>query len=72
MKLADGMKKISDGWVRKPNGFRVKYEKIIDSETIVDYSPGLDDTPLDSDDFCMGYSPFFGYVHFFLPSSRIC
>lgn len=49
MKLAEGMKKISDGWVRKPKGFRVKYEQIVDDKKEVLYTPGLDLAPLDSD-----------------------
>lgn len=49
MKIAEGMKLIKDGWVKKPKGFRVKYEKLLDSGKVTEYSPDLDDTPLDSD-----------------------
>lgn len=49
MKVGKGMKLISDGWIQKPKGFRVKYEKRVNSETVVEYSPGQDDAPLDSD-----------------------
>ncbi len=49
MKLADGMKLINEGWAQKPKGFRVKYEKIVKGKKVIEYSPGLDDSPLDSD-----------------------
>jgi hypothetical protein len=49
MKIGAGMKLISEGWIQKPKGFRVKYEKIVNSEKVVEYSPDQNDAPLDSD-----------------------
>lgn len=49
MKLAQGLKVIAKGWVGKPKGFRVKYQKLVDSKLVTEYSPGLDDSTLDSD-----------------------
>jgi hypothetical protein len=49
MKIGQGMKIINNVWIQKPKGFRVKYQKLVDSELVTEYSPGLDDEPLDSD-----------------------
>ncbi|MEN8210316.1 MAG: hypothetical protein ABFR31_01245 [Thermodesulfobacteriota bacterium] len=46
MKIAQGMKIISKGWVQKPKGYRVKY---CDHDMTINYSPDLDNAPLDSD-----------------------
>ncbi|MCP3875586.1 MAG: hypothetical protein GY699_20835 [Desulfobacteraceae bacterium] len=47
MKISQGMKIIGKGWVQKPKGFRVKYQRHPD--LTIEYTPGLDDGPLDSD-----------------------
>jgi len=49
MKLAKGMKIIAEGWVVKPKGFRVRFQQLVDGELVTEYSPGLEDNPLDSD-----------------------
>jgi len=49
MKLAKGMKRIADGWIIKPKGFRVKFEQMTEGELVTGYSPPLEDNPLDSD-----------------------
>ncbi|MDD9301723.1 MAG: hypothetical protein HUK40_04980 [Desulfobacter sp.] len=49
MKLAKGMKKIAEGWIVKPKGFRVRFEQMTDGELILGYSPPKEDNPLDSD-----------------------
>ena len=49
MKIADGMKMIENGWVQKPAGFRVKYQKKTASGMAAGYSPPLDEAPLNSD-----------------------
>ena len=49
MKIAEGLKIIDEGWVRKQKGFRVHFQKQVDSEFITDYVPGTDEKPLDSD-----------------------
>ncbi len=49
MKIAQGMKLISEGWIPKPKGFRVRFQQLVDGELITGYSPGLEEKPLDSD-----------------------
>lgn len=49
MKLAEGMKRIAEGWVVKPKGFRVRFEQVADGERVTGYSPPMEDNPLDSD-----------------------
>ncbi len=49
MKLAQGLKVIKNGWVAKPKGFRVRYQKRVDSKIVTEYSPRLEDAALDSD-----------------------
>ncbi len=49
MKINEALKVIDAGWVRKPKGFRVHFQKRAGAEIVTDYSPGLDDSPLDSD-----------------------
>ena len=49
MKIAQGMKLIGEKWVNKPKEFRVRYQKMENSELVTEYSPGLDDAGLDSD-----------------------
>ncbi|MFO7740255.1 MAG: hypothetical protein R6V46_17370 [Desulfatiglandaceae bacterium] len=49
MKVSESLKVIDAGWVRKPKGFRVHFQKMVGSELITDYVPGEDEAPLDSD-----------------------
>jgi hypothetical protein len=49
MKIADGMKMIETGWVHKPAGFRVKYQKQTEDGMEAGYSPPLGEAPLNSD-----------------------
>lgn len=49
MKLAKGMKRIADGWIIKPKGFRVRFEQMTDGQLVKGYSPPMEDKPLDSD-----------------------
>ena len=49
MKLVQGLKVIEKGWVAKPKGFRVRYQKLVDSKLVTEHTPGLDDKPFDSD-----------------------
>jgi len=49
MKVSESLKVIDKGWVRKPKGFRVHFQKMVNSELITDYVPGEDESPLDSD-----------------------
>jgi hypothetical protein len=49
MKTKEALKIIDDGWAKKRRGFRVRFQKMVDSELITDYVPGEDAKPLDSD-----------------------
>ncbi len=49
MKLAAGMKLVEEQWIVKPNQFRVKYQQLVNSELVTQYSPGMDNAGLDSD-----------------------
>ena len=49
MKLSESLKIIYEGWVKKPKGFRVHFQKMVDSELMTDYVPGEEEAPLDSD-----------------------
>ena len=49
MKVKEVLKIIDDGWIRKPKGFRVHFQKWCDDEVLTDYAPGTDEKPLESD-----------------------
>ena len=49
MKISESLKIIDEGWVKKPKGFRVHFQKRTDSKWITDFAPGEDEKPLDSD-----------------------
>jgi hypothetical protein len=49
MKIAEGLKIIAAGWIRKPKGFRVKYQKQVDGQLVTEYSPPEGSALLDSD-----------------------
>lgn len=49
MKLAEGMKRIAEGWITKPKGYRVRFQQLVEGELVTGYSPGLEDAALDSD-----------------------
>ena len=49
MKISEALKVIDDGWVKKPEGFRVHFQKQEDSEWVTEYSPGEKQKALDSD-----------------------
>jgi hypothetical protein len=49
MKISEGLIVIGKGWIVKPKGYRVKYQKLVNSELIAEYSPDLEDNPMDSD-----------------------
>ncbi len=49
MKVNEALKVIDDGWVRKPKGFRVHFQKQVDSEWVTEYAPGEKEKALDSD-----------------------
>ena len=49
MKLANGLKIIEKGWIRKPKGFRVKYQKQTETGIEDGYSPPAEADPMNSD-----------------------
>lgn len=49
MKTKKAMEIIDKGWLKKPKGFRVHFQKIVDSEPVKDYVPDMEDKPLTSD-----------------------
>ena len=49
MKMNDATSMVEKGWIRKPKGFRVRFQKKIDDEIMTDYAPGIDEKPLESD-----------------------
>jgi len=49
MQISAGLKIIEDGWIRKPKGFRVKYQTLEEGELVTAYSPPEGSALLDSD-----------------------
>lgn len=49
MKVNDALKLIDEGWVKKPKGYRVRFQKNVHSNWVADFVPGEKETPLDSD-----------------------
>ncbi len=49
MKIAEALNIIDEGWVKKKRGFRVHFQKQVDSEFITDYVPNKEEKPLESD-----------------------
>jgi hypothetical protein len=49
MKVNDALEIIDEGWVKKPKGFRVHFQRMVGSEWITDFVPGQEEQPLDSD-----------------------
>jgi hypothetical protein len=45
MKSAEAYKIIDEGWTKKRTGFRVRFQKQVDSEIITDYFPDMDEGP---------------------------
>ena len=38
MKIADGLKLIENGWIRKPKGFRVRFHRLTDAAQRRDFA----------------------------------
>ena len=49
MKIADGLKLIENGWIRKPKGFRVRFHKQTEAGFEAGLSPPPEAAPLNSD-----------------------
>jgi hypothetical protein len=49
MKMKEALKTIDEGWVKKPKGFRVHFQKKVNSELVTDYIPGTEEKPMTSD-----------------------
>ena len=49
MKIGQALKVIDEGWIKKSKGFRVHYQRQTGDQLETEYTPGVDDAPLDSD-----------------------
>ena len=49
MKINEALARIDAGWVRKPKGFRVRFDVYVDGRWEADFSPEENAAPLDSD-----------------------
>ena len=49
MQISEGLKIIQAGWVPKPKGFRVKYQKLVDGQLVTELSPPEESALLNSD-----------------------
>ena len=49
MKIAEGLKIIENGWIKKPKGFRVSFQKQTGAGAEAGLSPPADVAPLNSD-----------------------
>lgn len=49
MQISEGLNIINAGWIRKPEGFRIKYQKLVDGQLATEYSPPEGSALLDSD-----------------------
>jgi hypothetical protein len=49
MKIADGLKLIENGWIRKPKGFRVRFYRQTEAGIEAGFSPPPETAPLNSD-----------------------
>jgi hypothetical protein len=49
MKITEGLKIIENGWIKKPKGFRVSFQKQTESGIETGLSPPSDAAPLNSD-----------------------
>jgi hypothetical protein len=49
MKIADGLKLIENGWIRKPKGFRVRFHRQTEAGIEAGLSPPPEAAPLNSD-----------------------
>ena len=49
MKIIEGLKVIEEGWIRKPEGYRVRFHKQTENGIESGYSPPPDAAPLNSD-----------------------
>jgi hypothetical protein len=49
MKIGQTLKVIDAGWISKTKGYRVRYQRKTDAGLETEYTPDIDDAPLDSD-----------------------
>jgi hypothetical protein len=49
MNIKKLLKVVDKGWIRKPKGFRVHFQKMVDARLITEYLPDPDDAPFQSD-----------------------
>ncbi|MFC1825204.1 hypothetical protein ACFL9T_21030 [Thermodesulfobacteriota bacterium] len=49
MKLKDVVNIVDEGWVKKEKGYRIHFQRRVDSEYLTEYAPGEEEKPLDSE-----------------------
>ena len=49
MKLKEAMKGMNEGWIRRRKGFRIRFEKRVESQWVTDYFPDKGEKPLPSE-----------------------
>ena len=49
MKLKEASKVIKDGWVRKRKGFRIRFEKRVESQWVEDFFPDKEESAIKSE-----------------------
>ena len=49
MKVSELLKTTDQGWVKKPKGFRVHFQKLTDGGIVTDFVPGEEESGFDSD-----------------------
>ena len=49
MKVKEAVKIVDEFWVKKRGGYRVRFQKLENSEIVTDYCPEEGDKPMDSD-----------------------
>ena len=49
MKTKEALRIIDGGWIKKPKGFRIHFQRKVQNEFVTDYIPGMKDKPLSSD-----------------------
>jgi hypothetical protein len=49
MKVSELLKIVAEGWVKKPKGFRVRFQRWTDGRPVTEYLPDETDAPFESD-----------------------
>ena len=49
MNIKELLEVVDKGWIKKPKGFRVHFQKMIDAELVTEYLPNPNEAPFESD-----------------------